>query len=487
MLGRAVTSGRLLLASAVVSAPAMLAIAALAAVTPVDPRLALVAAAAVVAAVALLLRPPLAEIGRMALWVRGLAQGVETPPPNVTADAPLAEMVGAIGVLRRHARLREDELTAAANRHETLFDTLPDPLILLGEGRKVVRINRAACAIFGRDLAGRDLASQLRDPAVLELVDGILAGSPGGGGEVEFSVPVPVELIFRARIEPLATRGADGAMAVLALHDITTVRRMEQMRADFVANASHELRTPLATLLGFIETLRGPARDDAEARERFLAIMLEQGQRMSRLVNDLLSLSRIELNEHSPPAETVAVARIVASVTAALQPLAQARAMTLEVRLDPAAAFVVGQADELTQLLQNLLDNAIKYGREGTAVVLTADRPQTLPPAAGAALRDGPAVRLAVRDHGEGIAREHLPRLTERFYRVDTARSRKLGGTGLGLAIVKHIVNRHRGVLTIDSAPGKGSTFAVILPAAPAPAAAPPSPSPNPAAPPARR
>jgi two-component system phosphate regulon sensor histidine kinase PhoR len=258
----------------------------------------------------------------------------------------------------------------------------------------------------------------------------------------------------------------DNTVAVLALHDLTTLKRMEQMRADFVANASHELRTPLASLLGFIETLRGPARDDAEAREQFLVIMQEQASRMARLVNDLLSLSRIELNEHSRPSREVDLGRTVEVAVAALQPLAKAKSMTILTQVDEAARVVLGEPDELAQLVQNLLDNAVKYGRDGTPVEVSLTLPDTLPAVAGNALAAGAAVRLAVRDHGDGIGKEHLPRLTERFYRVDTARSRKMGGTGLGLAIVKHIVNRHRGALVVDSVLGDGSTFAVYLPRA---------------------
>jgi two-component system phosphate regulon sensor histidine kinase PhoR len=254
---------------------------------------------------------------------------------------------------------------------------------------------------------------------------------------------------------------------MLTLHDLTDLKRIERMRADFVANASHELRTPLAAVAGFIETLRGPARDDEEARDRFLAIMAEQAQRMSRLIADLLSLSRIELNEHTPPSERVDLGRLLITAAEVLRPLAQGRGMEIVLTIAPDLAAIVGQPDELAQLFQNLLDNALKYGREGTAVEVVAGGigPADLPLSAGSALKAGPAVRVSVRDQGDGIAREHLPRLTERFYRADAARSRRMGGTGLGLAIVKHIVNRHRGLLTIDSVVGQGSTFTVWLPA----------------------
>jgi two-component system phosphate regulon sensor histidine kinase PhoR len=226
------------------------------------------------------------------------------------------------------------------------------------------------------------------------------------------------------------------------------------MRADFVANASHELKTPIAGLAGFIETLRGPARDDPAARERFLGIMAEQADRMRRLVDDLLMLSRIEQHEHSRPAANVDVDRVLRSVHDLLQLKASSRSVALELAIDPALPQAVGDHDELTQVFQNLIDNAIKYTRPSTTVRVVA-RPVGLD-----------RLSVAVVDEGDGIAAVHLPRLTERFYRVDTARSRQLGGTGLGLAIVKHVVNRHRGRLDIQSAPGKGSTFTVTLPTA---------------------
>jgi two-component system phosphate regulon sensor histidine kinase PhoR len=214
------------------------------------------------------------------------------------------------------------------------------------------------------------------------------------------------------------------------------------MRADFIANASHELRTPLSTLIGFLETLAGPAREDTEARARFLPIMLEQARRMARLVSDLLSLSRIELHEHTPPTGRVDLTAILHGVADALEIKAKNRGMAIRIEADRLPP-VLGDADELAQVFQNLIDNAVKYGSRNSEVRVMA----------------GPAEV----DRGEGIPREHLPRLTERFYRVDSARSRELGGTGLGLAIVKHIVNRHRGHLEIESAPGEGSRFTVYL------------------------
>ena len=267
-----------------------------------------------------------------------------------------------------------------------------------------------------------------------------------------------------ARIAALPEPAPDGTLALISVTDVTAIRRHGRTRADFVANASHELRTPISVLAGCIETLRGPAREDKAASDRFLEMMDVQADRMSRLVNDLLSLSKIELNEHYPPSSTVSLSSVIPPVVDSLQFAAESRRIEVSIDSEIAEPGVVGDRDELTQLFQNLIDNAIKYGAEGSSVRIaigsgtlegSGDRTQGID-----------AIRVAVEDEGEGIPAEHLQRLTERFYRVDTARSREMGGTGLGLAIVKHIVNRHRGGLAIESELDVGSVFTVSLPRA---------------------
>ncbi|NFV81722.1 ATP-binding protein [Magnetospirillum aberrantis] len=457
------TMGRVVGAALLLSVPTAALLVVLVAALKLNMMAAIIGWVVVVFLIGLLVRPYLASLSAVTSWARALAAGYDTTPPAIERERPVAEIVGAIAQLRRAWQARQRELAESARWNETLFDNLPDPLILLSEDRRIVRLNQAGLGVFGTASIGRDLAAVLRDPSVLEATDEVLAGASGREGE--FTLPVPVERSFLVRVERLGSRAMDDTVAVLALHDLTAIKRMEQMRADFVANASHELRTPLATLLGFIETLRGPARDDADARERFLLIMQEQASRMARLINDLLSLSRIELNEHSKPRTATDLGRIVETATEALQPLARARGMTIVATVASEARIVVGEADELAQLVQNLLDNAVKYGRDGTPVeVSLGGAAGPLPPTVGNDLTPDTAVVLAVKDHGDGIGKEHLPRLTERFYRVDTARSRKMGGTGLGLAIVKHIVNRHRGALVVESVVGQGSTFAVYLP-----------------------
>ncbi len=431
-------------------------------------------------------------VWRWRMAVRALAQHVQqmiTAPDLANRSVPMpwpddvVELGVAVGQLQRVALKRQDRLAMRLESNELILDALPDPVILIATDRQVTRANHAARLLFGDRIAQRDLAATVRNPSVLEAVDSVLGG--GGSRLVEFSSPVPVERVYEARIKPFVRPGGVGpdesadesaVRALLTLHDISAVKRSEQMRADFVANASHELRTPLSTLLGFIETLRGPARDDAEARDKFLSIMQDQAVRMSRLIADLLSLSRIELDENIPPTGTVDMVQNVRRSMAALELRATDRMIRLRVEAPDAVPPVLGDDDQLAQVLQNLVSNALTYSREHTDVIVRVTLADAAP--VGGAISplggrlaprgtsSGEMVAVSVTDRGDGIARTHLPRLTERFYRVDPARSRAAGGTGLGLAIVKHIVNRHRGRLTIESELGRGSVFTVYLPVA---------------------
>ena len=403
----------------------------------------------------------LAEVGALARHVETSAgsegEAQRRPVPAGLLTRELAASV------ERLARLgAEDRAQLASERAELerALDALPEPLLLLDAERKIVRANRAAESLLDGKVIGRHIAASLRNPQLIEAVEQTLEGA--GGRDIEFTLQAPVERTFAARVEPLPEPREGGAAVLLALVDFTAVRRTDQMRADFVANASHEIRTPLATLMGFIETLQGSARDDPAARERFLAIMDQHSKRMARLVEDLLSLSRIEMNEHTPPTEAVLLPSLLANVHNTLAWQAEKRGVTVAIDAEDGLPPVIGDGDELTQVFLNLVDNAIKYGDAEGTVSVEARRVAEAQAAGWMASKDD-AVAVSVVDRGAGIPREHLPRLTERFYRVDKARSRELGGTGLGLAIVKHIVNRHRGALAIDSTPGRGSTFTVYL------------------------
>lgn len=393
----------------------------------------------------------------------------EPPPLETRRFGLLQELTSAIARLHRQGRDGLEEARRLAEARSQVLDGVFDPLLLLDGEARIVGANDAARRMFGRELRGRSLAQVLRDPDLLDGVDSALREREGR--TVGLTLTTPVACDFIAGVQPLPRIAPDGTALILSLHDVTDLRRAEQMRADFAANASHEIRTPLAALIGFIETLRGPAKGDAEAADRFLEIMQEQAQRMARLVEDLLSLARIEVNEHQPPTGRVDLGRLVERVAATFELQAARRKIKIALDTEADLPMVLGETDELAQLFQNLIDNALKYGRPGGAVRLSLRKVDRLPvqllsgSASGAQER---GVLAEVRDEGEGIAREHLSRLTERFYRVDPARSRSAGGTGLGLAIVKHIVSRHRGSLTIESEIGVGSVFSVHLRIAPA-------------------
>jgi two-component system phosphate regulon sensor histidine kinase PhoR len=353
------------------------------------------------------------------------------------------------------------ELLAA---NEAIVERLPDPLLVLGEDRGAKRANAAARAAFGADIQ-----AVLRHPDLRTAID--RAYTQRSAQTASFTLPVPVQREVAATIIYMDPPLADGGRAIAVLSDRSRERAVERMRADFVANASHELRTPLASLIGFIATLQGPAADDPPAQVRFLAIMAEQAERMNRLIDDLMSLSRIELSEHEAPSEQVQLQYLVERVVAGFEPRVAARRVTLDLSLPADFPAIVADSDQMAQVVTNLVDNALKYGQDEGRISIS------LIAAAPGATRQGGkwpprrGVVLAVADDGQGIAREHIPRLTERFYRVDKARSRGRGpghgpsGTGLGLAIIKHIVNRHRGQLVIDSEEGRGSVFSVWLPA----------------------
>jgi two-component system, OmpR family, phosphate regulon sensor histidine kinase PhoR len=340
---------------------------------------------------------------------------------------------------------------------EGVIAGVPDPVIALDRNGRVLTLNESARSLAPALRQGEPVSLALRMPELIEAIG--RAYATGEEQRVEYSERVPTDRWFEVIVKPVRRepklRMPD--LVLMTFHDLTPLRRVEEMRADFVANASHELRTPLAALSGFIETLQGSAREDAKARERFLPIMQEQARRMARLIDDLLSLSRIELNAHRRPDTPVDLVPIVRQVADGLQTLARDRGVTVTV--DAANGVrVPGDRDELVRVFENLIENALKYGAPGRRVDIGLSQ--------GESAEGEQEARVSVRDYGPGIAPEHVPRLTERFYRVDVRDSRAQGGTGLGLALVKHILNRHHGRLSIESMPGAGATFTVFLPLA---------------------
>ena len=386
------------------------------------------------------------DIMVMTALVRALQTRPEDMPRNTSLLVPGMRLLGQEAIRLIHAeRLSRARLVASATEDRALVERLPDPLMKLDAAGNPVWRNASAVTAFGAETA-----ALLRHPVLrTALADAGQTNTPVRN-RLTLAVPVPRDL-------DVTVIPVNGPVYVLVT-DRTHERALEKMRADFVANSSHELRTPLASLIGFIETLRGPAADDAQAQARFLAIMAEQAARMQRLLDDLLSLSRIEISEHQPPTEMQNITPVLERIVAGLEPMLRASAARIACTLAPDLPMIPADADQLAQIFTNLLDNAIKYGKRGGTIRLIAV-------CAGADTRFEPhGVLVSVADDGAGIAREHIPRLTERFYRVDKGRSRAVGGTGLGLAIVKHVVNRHRGRLVIESVEGKGSVFMVWLP-----------------------
>ena len=419
----------------------------------------------------------------------------------ISAGAFVAGITGlALLAADRSAQARFDALmhdTAErkpeAPPYPALINALPDPILVISAAerddltsRRYIFANSAARDLLRIDRGEGLLVSAIRDPQVLEAVDEALFA--GLDAESVYETGGVQDRFLRAYARPLGLALDGRRLAILMFRDETEFHRVERTRVDFLANASHELRTPLASLSGFIETLRGHAKEDPGARERFLGIMQTQAERMRRLIDDLLSLSRIELNEHIAPADRVDLAAAVMDVVDALTPIARERGVTLEPRLPAMGAPVTGDRDQLVQVVQNLVDNALKYSGEGAVVRILVEPGLTAESAAAGQRLDtarlalltpdhpqGPYTALRVSDQGPGIARANLPRLTERFYRVEGQKSGERSGTGLGLAIVKHIANRHRGGLAVESAEGQGTTFTAYFPQAPAAAAATPA------------
>lgn len=353
-------------------------------------------------------------------------------------------------------RERERAETFASLRSR-IVQGFPSPLLMIDSQRYVVEANRHAREMFGSDIVGNDIFFYVRQPAALDVVkEAISSGRPE---QREFQVTAPVERFYTItanridQSDPTTAHDEDGEFyVVIALEDITKSKISDRMRVDFIANASHELRTPLSAVIGFIETLSGPAADDKEAHQRFLKIMAQEADRMIRVIDDLLSLSRIELGKHVRPRDIVDLSDVVQSTDQTFQVALRDAQRHLEIEVDGDLPPILGDRDQIVQVFQNLIANSIKYSKPQTPIRVHAD------------LLSQNRIRVRVEDEGDGIPEEHIPRLTERFYRVDTARSRQIGGTGLGLAIVKHIMERHGGELVIESEVGKGTTMVLIFP-----------------------
>lgn len=353
----------------------------------------------------------------------------------------------------------DSSLTVADPSWRSIVDGLPDPALVLDQDAFVVHYNPLLADLFPRVKLGQPIASLTRSPdllTALETTSGDLHRKV-----VHLEDRVPVHRSLTAFVSFVGDESGETPFrSLLVFRDLTDQQKHAQLRADFISHASHELRTPLASLKSMVETLQGPARNDEAAREKFLAMMQAQASRMTRLIDDLLTLSRAEMRVHVAPTGEVDLNELILWVVEALSPMAMSHDIDVHVQTMDGRATVRGERDDLVQMFQNLLQNAIKYGKDGGQIHIEIQR--------HAPIGDRPErISVSIRDDGPGIAAEHIPRLTERFYRVSATASREKGGTGLGLAIVKHMINRHRGELRIRSELGKGSEFTVFLSAGP--------------------
>lgn len=445
----------------VVSSPALLVLSFLVIAGELDASYLLYTYLAIALMSGVFVAPFLINVSSLTRYVNDLAADKRVRPPDLRFLSNVAALSGALGRLQDSWENKRREMETVITEREILVDTLPDILIMTNDDKMIVRTNRAARAIFGQNLAHRPLADVIPSEELMTALSIVIEDLRGQKTEFYLSEPVPRD--FQAIIERFPIPSEGGISVIITLTDITEQKRVQRMRADFVANASHEIRTPLASIIGFIETLRGPAKDDAIAREEFLKVMAEQAERMAKLVNDLLSLSKIEMNAQSAPMGKVDLVRLIRNEKQHFDWACKQKNVTIRLKLTDTLPPTRGEEQELAQVVRNLLGNAIKYTNPDTEVTVTAKLTSDMPQ--DQAFRQlARAIVFSVEDRGEGIPKEHIPRLTERFYRVDTARTRKVGGTGLGLAIVKHVLNRHHGVLVVDSEIGHGSVFSVYLP-----------------------
>ena len=339
---------------------------------------------------------------------------------------------------------------------DQVLNALSACVLFIDQNRKITFANHAAQQRFGEDIVDESLVRIVRNPEFLAAIDRINAGE--NEAEVELTIGASPSATFEVKLHALGEGLAKNAKIAITFEDVSQIRDAQLMRSEFVANVSHELRSPLTALAGFIETLRGPAKDDGEARQRFLALMENEAARMKRLIDDLLSLSKLQGKERIRPSGEVDLVQILDHVIASLSPVVEKERKTINISNDSEIQNIVGDHDELIQVFHNIIENAVKYGALDSVVDVNVAVSENI----GAV--NGPVVVVSVKDEGQGIQAEDIPRLTERFYRADKSRSRIKGGTGLGLAIVKHILNRHRGRLEIESELGQGSTFKIILP-----------------------
>ena len=446
------------------SFPTALVFIVLAAFRLVDPLLAVISLAAVVLFNIVLLFPLTFELQQIKRYITSMAQSENFDEKAMTlSEHDAKEIVEAVNAMHRFWAQKTDILEAQTISDTAVLDSLPDPIIVIDRAGNILGANLSARTSFGNNITNKNIDKLFRSNNFINAVSKVLNKESKSENLIFYTDPPESQKLY-AHIKQLPWLSKGKAVAVISIYDMTKSMKIEKMQSDFVANASHELRTPLSIISGFIETLQTSAKDDADARDKFLKIMAEQAEYMSSLIENLLSLSRIELNQDQQPTDKVEVLDIAEEVSQALAIKATEREMKIRIFSDENLPPVIGDKAQIKQVIQNLTDNAIKYGLSGTDVTIRLKNAEKIPASKSLKVSKGAAVAISVNNKGPKIEPEQLARLTERFYRMQEHKDLNIKGTGLGLAIAKHIIIRHRGNLTVNSNGYNGTTFTIYLP-----------------------
>ena len=446
------------------SLPSALVFIMLAALRLISPMLAIVSYVAVMIFNTVLMFPITFELQQLKKYISSLAQGGDINGSGMKlSEKETREIVEAVNAMHRFWTQKADGLEAQSISDAAVLDTLPDPIMMIDRSGNILGANLSSRNMFGDKITDKNVENLFASNNFIDAVNRVLKKESESENLI-FYVGEPVNQKFYAHIKQLPWQSKGRAVAVISLYDLTKAMRIEKMQSDFVANASHELRTPLAIISGFIETLLTSAKDDAEAREKFLKIMQDQAGYMSALIENLLSLSKIELSQDEKPSETVNIPQVMEEVKQALSMKAEQREITIRAHIEEGVGDITADRQQVKQIIQNLTDNAIKYGLSKSDVTIRAKVVDKIPASKSMSVAEGKAVAIAINNKGPKISPENLARLTERFYRMQEHKDLNIKGTGLGLSIAKQIVIRHRGNITVSSTNYNGTTFTVYLP-----------------------
>ncbi len=448
------------------SLPSALVFIMLAALGLISPVLAIISYILIMIFNTVLLFPITFELQQLKKYISSLAQGEKIDGQDVKlSEKETQEIIEAVNAMHRFWAQKADSLEAQSISDAAVLDTLPDPIMMIDRSGNILGANLSSRNMFGNKITDKNVENLFSSNNFIDAVNRVLKKESESENLI-FYVGDPVNQKFYAHIKQLPWQSKGRAVAVISLYDLTKAMKIEKMQSDFVANASHELRTPLAIISGFIETLLTSAKDDAEAREKFLKIMQDQAGYMSALIENLLSLSKIELSQDERPSESVDVTQIISEVQQALSIRAQEREIVIRTHVEDGIGEIIGDRQQVKQIVQNLTDNAIKYGLSKSDVTIRAKLVDQIPASKSMSVAEGKAVAISINNKGPKISPENLARLTERFYRMQEHKDLNIKGTGLGLSIAKQIVIRHRGNITVSSTNYSGTTFTVYLPLA---------------------